>query len=127
MCSVTPKARTSTAAMDTGVAQRRAADGFASARREAARIAASSAALGSSRDMAPYALCSLSPASLIADRFLQFRRGVSKAALRRLLVGSCRLRDLRRGEIAFEMHEKSLALREGKRRDRLRQLRRRAA
>src|SRR6185369_13540634 len=112
MCSVTPKASTRTAAIDTGAAQRRAPKGFATARREAARIAASSAAPGSSRGNARYAESSLSPASLIADRFLQFRRRVSQAALRRLLVGPGRLRDLRHGEIAFQVHEKRLALRQ---------------
>jgi hypothetical protein len=40
MCRLTPNASTRTAAMETGAAKRRAADGLAStARREAARIA----------------------------------------------------------------------------------------
>src|SRR5258706_5397107 len=121
MRSVTPKARTSTAAMDTGAAQRREAEDFASAWRDAARIAASMATPGSSRASARYAAFSLSPVSFIADRFLQFRRCISQAALRRLLVGARGRRDLDRGEVAFHVQEKRLALSQRKRRDRFRQ------
>ncbi len=51
--SVTPNASTSTAAIDTGAAQRFESDGFAAtARRDAARIASSNARGGSSRGSA---------------------------------------------------------------------------
>jgi hypothetical protein len=48
--SVTPKASTRTAAIDTGAAKRRDHEGLATARREAARIASSRARGGSSRE-----------------------------------------------------------------------------
>src|SRR6185436_5731186 len=120
MRSVTPKASTSTAAIETGAAQRRDAEGLASALRDAARIAASRDADGSSRASERYAALTL-PSLSLTDRLLQLVHRVAQPALRRLLVGARGRRDLGGGEISLLVHQERLALREGKRRERLRQ------
>src|SRR5260221_361282 len=107
MRSVTPKARTSTAAMDTGAAQRREADGFASAWRDAARIAASMATRGSSRGSARYTAFSLSPFSFIADRFLAVAGSRLDRAHPDLLEELLRLR-VRLHRAQHEAEERSL-------------------